>query len=808
VPAEARISYLTADTWAPDLPSYDQIAYEQPWPGVDIAYERAPRGLKSTYIVAPGADPSVIALAWHGTDAVRIGADSALEISTAAGTLRETAPLAWQDRPDGGRDLVAAHWAEAGVDADGLPAFGFAVGQYDPARPLVIDPLLYGTFLGGSGIDVALGIAADAAGNAYLTGFTTSANFPTTVGTDRSLNGNTDVVVVKMRADGTGLAYAGLIGGSGDDEGYGIAVDGSGNAYVTGRTASTNFPTAVGPDLSYNDSPRDAFVVKVRADGSGPAYAGFIGGSGGDEGRGIAVDGAGNAYVTGLTSSADFPTVGSLDPSYNGYDTDAFVAKVRADGTGLAYAGFIGGSGTDVGSGIAVDGAGNAYVVGSTGSANFPPQGGPDLTFNDGVSGLDAFVVKVRADGNGLVYGGFIGGSGLDNGYSVAVDGAGHAFVAGGTTSTDFPTVGGPDASHNGGYLDAFVAKVRVDGSGLDYAGFIGGSGFDEGYGVAVDGTGNAYVTGVTSSANFPSVGGLASKQNVGSDAFVAKVRPDGTSLAYAGVVGGSDYDVGHGIAVDSVGNAYLTGETYSTDFPAVGGPYPDQNGGADGFLVKIGPSADATPPACGSPTTGTDAQGHKTLSVKVRDTGNGIAGQGMKTVEVTKLTNATIALSPSPSSTSGSARTYTPPTTAAVTVTATKIDEALSSQLALKLTDASGNVTNCDPVSLSVGRNTGKPDTMMLTGISHAESTLTVVNATPGLTQLDVVVNGQGFKLTPLRDGETRTLDVSSAMKPGTANTIALSARGKPGGGADVLVSDAPAAGGAGGSGARPNGR
>jgi hypothetical protein len=411
-----------------------------------------------------------------------------------------------------------------------------------------------------------------------------------------------DAFVAKVNAAGTALLYAGYIGGSSDDEGRGIAVDSAGNAYVTGFTSSSEaqgFPVTVGPDLTFNGN-FDAFVAKVNALGTGLLYAGYIGGAGSESGQGIAVDSAGNAYVTGFTSSSEaqgFPVTVGPDLTFNG-NFDAFVAKVNALGTGLLYAGYIGGGRvglgvTEAGFGIAVDGLGNAYVTGSTSSSEaegFPVTVGPDLTFN---GNFDAFVAKVNALGTGLLYAGYIGGAGSELGRGIAVDGAGNAYVTGFTGSSEatFPVTVGPDLTYNGN-TDAFVAKVNAAGTALLYAGYIGGSSQDQGFGIAVDSAGNAYVTGDTSSteATFPVTGGPDTSNNGGFDAFVAKVNAAGTALLYAGYIGGSSQDQGFGIAVDSAGNAYVTGATQSSEatFPVTGGPDLTFNGFRDAFVAKV----------------------------------------------------------------------------------------------------------------------------------------------------------------------------------------------------------------------------
>jgi hypothetical protein len=351
----------------------------------------------------------------------------------------------------------------------------------------------------------------DRAGNAYVSGETRSVDFPAVVGPDPDFNGDRDAFVVKVKANGTGLAYAGYVGGNDYELAYDIAVDTAGQAYITGGTFSNDgsFPVTVGPDLTHNGG-NDAFVVKVSADGTGLIYAGFIGGANYDRCTGIAVDSAGNAYVSGGTEAPEtsfpngdgFGTLPGYDRTYNGVG-DAFVAKVRADGAGLAYATYIGGNGSEGAYGIAVDSFGNAYVVGITDGGTFPVTVGPDLTYN----GDDVVcVAKVNASGTALIYAGFIGGSGRDTSMKIAVDAQGYAYIAGATSSSQatFPATVGPDLTYNGGspYAgDAFVAKVKPDGSGLVYAGYIGGADNDGGWGVAVGGARGGLVCGAPGEA-------------------------------------------------------------------------------------------------------------------------------------------------------------------------------------------------------------------------------------------------------------------------------------------------------------------
>jgi len=609
--ASGIVSYFKGpkNQWKTGIPTYAQVSYSEPWPGIDLVYDGDGGKLEAIYRVAPHADPAKIRLRYLGQESLRIDDTGNLVYQTSVGEVKESAPVLYQEI-DGKR--IDIKGAFALLDKQTV---GFTVAAYNPNHTLIIDPVLvYAGYIGGGGDEWGNGIAVDSAGNAYVTGYTCSVDFPTTVGSmDTVFNGDycNDAFVVKVNASGTGLVYAGYIGGSGDDRSNGIAVDSVGNAYVTGYTNSADFPTTVGPDLTYNSANSyytDAFVAKVNALGTGLLYAGYIGGSEYDYGNGIAVDSAGFAYITGHTSSTGFPTVvGSMDTTFNGY-YDAFVAKVNALGTALVYAGYLGGSGDERGNGIAVDSAGNAYVTGYTTFTDFPVTVGPDLTYNENPGGYsDVFVAKVNASGTGLAYAGYIGGSSLDVGNGIAVDSAGNAYVTGYTGSTNFPVIVGLDLTFNGDSFDAFVAKVNASGTGLVYAGYLGGSANDYGWGITVDSAGNAYVTGYTASTNFPVTVGPDLTQNgangnnpASSDVFVAKVNASGTGLVYAGFIGGSTEDWGTGIAVDSAGNAYVTGYTGSTEttFPVIVGPditfNDDINGYLDTFVAKV--SAEPTP--------------------------------------------------------------------------------------------------------------------------------------------------------------------------------------------------------------------
>jgi hypothetical protein len=450
--------------------------------------------------------------------------------------------------------------------------------------------LVWSTFLGGNSCERSHAIDFDALSNVYVIGQTGSADFPTTTGAfDTTLNGDQDVFVVKLNPAGSALDYATFLGGSSDDYGCDIVLDDSGNAHLTGYTKSADFPVTAGAFDSTHNGDEDVFVAKFNATGCALSYSTFLGGSGGDKGLGIAIDSSGNVYTVGTTGSDDFPcTAGVFDATPNGAE-DVFVAKLDPTGSALGYASLLGGSKRDNGHDIAVDGFGNAYVIGVTLSDDFPTTAGAfDSTHN---GNEDVFVAKFNATGCALSYSTFLGGGSFDKGFGVAVDDSGYAHVTGYTKSADFPTTSGVfDTTYNGGW-DVFVAKLDTTGSALHYATFVGGSNYEKGFDIALDHSGNAHVTGYTLSEDFPiTPGALDDTQDGREDVYVAKLNTRGTALMYATYLGGSDYEGGHGIAVDGAGDVYITGDTWSADFPTTAGAYKTTISGrhSDAFVAKL----------------------------------------------------------------------------------------------------------------------------------------------------------------------------------------------------------------------------
>lgn len=620
----AFISYFKGkpEDWRTGIPASSKIVYPGLWPGIDLLFYGTMDRLKYEFIVHPGADASRIQIAYRGVEGLTCTAEGQLMIQTPVQDFVDDSPTAYQTKSEERIDIPVSfilnqdkqprHWTSA-VDSDAeaeaesaCPSYllRFQIGDYDRDRTLYIDPsiLVYCGFIGPWSI--GNGVAVDNSGNSYVVGYTgsTESRFPVTVGPDLTYNGGDfDAFVAKVNASGTALISCGYLGGVGTDSAGGVAIDGSGNIYIAGTTNSTesSFPVVVGPDLYYNLGSSDAFVAKMDASGTSLIFCGYIGGAVDDGAFAVAVDGAGNAYVSGATNSPHSvfaALVVGPDLTFNGL-RDGFVAKVNAQGTGLNYCGYIGGSADEIGTGIAVDASGNAYLTGFTGSdeSSFPVTGGPDLTFN-GIT--DAFVAKVDSSGTALIYCGYIGGSNYDGDPGlrpgIAVDSLGYAYVTGTTYSSEesFPVKVGPDLTYNGGSSDAFIAKIDASGLDLVFCGYVGGVGYDRAFGIAVDGTGNAFMVGYTESddSSFPVTIGPDLTYNGGfTDAFVAKVGASGAALDYCGYIGGIGIDYAYGIAVDVDGCAYVSGHTLSREstFPIFIGPNLIADGN-DAYVAKV----------------------------------------------------------------------------------------------------------------------------------------------------------------------------------------------------------------------------
>lgn len=544
-----KVNYLIGDNelkWRKNIPTFGGVAYRNVWPGIDVIYRGEGKRLKYDIQVTAGADIGRIGLRYEGADEVSLTESGDLVITAAGASFKETRPGIYQEK-DGERV-----WLDGGftVDADTV---GFTVEGYDPALPLVIDPasdLIWSTFLGGSVDEAATSIAVDSSGCAYVSGWTQSSGFPTTSGVyDSTFNGFDDIFVAKLNAGGTALVYSTFIGGAtGSDASYAMALDSSGCVYVAGGTNSSDYPaTSAAYDKTYNGN-WDCIVAKLSADGSSLLYSTYLGGAVYmDNIQGIALDSSG-VYVAGYTCSSDFPsTSGAYQTSWNAHYSsgiplpDAFVAKLSSDLSSLVYSTFLGGA-----------------------TSLFPQQ--------------------EEADG-------------------IAVDSAGCAYVTGVTYATDFPTTTGAlrTAHHGFSPFDCFVTKLNSSGSGLVYSTFLGGTAStvtspqNFGYAIALDSSGRACVTGMTTTVNFPTTAGAFDTVFNGfGNVFVSKLDSSGSALVGSTLLSGTtNYDHGRAIALDSSDSIYVTGFAQSTDFPTTLDACDRSfNGGnQDVFVAKFNPT-------------------------------------------------------------------------------------------------------------------------------------------------------------------------------------------------------------------------
>jgi hypothetical protein len=647
--------------WHTNLPTYKKVRYAGVYPGVDLIYYGNQRKLEHDFVVAPGADPARIRLALDGAKQTRIDPTTGdLILSTGKGELRLLKPITYQES-NGQRTPVSSNYKLLAKNQ-----VAFQVARYNHAQPLVIDPVLvYSTYLGGCGTscspgsnsgDQAFGISVDSAGSAYVAGATSSLDFPVTAGAFQTTNkvakaghGST-AFVSKFNADGSALVYSTFLGGSGNDSvqrynlgevAYSIALDSSGNAYVTGSTESEDFPVTPGAFQTVNKSApsgqTSAFVTKLNAAGDSLVYSTFLGGTPQPEeyipaqsGFSIVVDQQGDAYVGGTTSAADFPTTANAFQTTFGASStggmNGFVTKLNPDGTALVFSTYLGGRSSvssdcpppgtcsdfnpgDQANAIAIDGHGNVYIAGATSSPNFPVTEGAFQTVLRGSA--NAFVTELNPDGSSEIFSTYIGGSEIDRAVAIALGGDGNVYIAGSTDSGDFPITPGVfiTTPPSGWNPSGFVTKLNPDGSALAYSTYFNQGG-PPGFlaGLAVDSSGSAYVTGLSAYVEmYPTtpdavMGDTSPTQSPSGVALVGKLNPDATGLEFSTLVGSpagglvGHWSAGNALALDSAGNLYLAGFEAGNDFPATPGAFQSTNpnkiagwpNGFNAFVAKL----------------------------------------------------------------------------------------------------------------------------------------------------------------------------------------------------------------------------
>ncbi len=580
-PLPGRVNYLTGDParCVRNLPTYGKVLYREVYPGIDLVFYGRDGRLEYDFLVAARADPDLIRLTVGGSDKLSIIPEGHLLIETGAGPVTLRKPDIYQIVED--RRVPV----DGGYILTGKNEVAFRLAAYDRTRPLIIDPyLVYSTYMGGSASEYPYaGIRVDATGNVYVAGTTASTDFPTVNPYYSGSGATNEVFIFKMDATGQPV-YSTYLGGGGNDNCYGLDFDSSGNVFITGSTNSAPppgglpFPITAGAYQTTLGGLQDAFVVELSSDGSSVVFGTYLGGASDDYGTGLAVRPDGTVYVAGGSASGDFPTTGSGYATSNSGGYDVFFSRLSADGSSLLYSTYLGGSNPDFNivstrAALAVCSGGRAYICGATQSGDFPTKNAFQAAHSD-TAYVDAFVSVVDPALSGaasLIYSTFLGssgGSGDDRASGITVDSTPMAYVVGTTGTTTFPTKNPYQTDQAAN--DAFVAKfdpAQTGAASLVYSTYLGGDGIDEGHGIAVNSAGEAVVTGYFNSTDFPS----DHLFGVGGsyDIFVTQMAASGSSLVVSVTIGGSNSDGGYGVALDPSGSFYVAGDTASsTDFP------------------------------------------------------------------------------------------------------------------------------------------------------------------------------------------------------------------------------------------------
>ena len=588
--SSARHNYFIGNDptkWETNIPSFTDVTYSDIYPGIDLRYFGNDTHMEYDFVVDPGADAGLIRVQYDGIVGMSVNPDGDMVIETELGVIVENRPVSYQ--VDDGQQIPVV--GEFEMIDDNSFGFSFEDG-YNPDLPLIIDPVLdFSTLFGGTEWDYVRDLAQDADGNLYLTGFTTSPDFPVESAFDGTYNGGGlagyDIFVSKISADGQTIDYSTYIGGTTDIEhAYSIVVDDSGSVYVSGSTQSTDFPTenALQTDLA---GTRDAVVLKLCPTGDTLRFSTYYGGSGLDYGASIGIDSDHRVFITGNTNSADLGFTGSsFDNSLDG-SLDGYLAVFNSDGDAVDAGTYIGGSDIENCLALAVTTDGDAVVTGYTLSGDFPLESAYDATFDGGDEFGDAFVTRISADASSLVFSTFLGGSGNDAGLDLALSASDEAIVTGFTRSADFPMQQAWDPTFNFGN-DAFVSGLSSSGASLNFSTYLGGTFDDFGAAVAVNSVGHVFVSGNTISPDFPFANAYDPLFNGNNDVFVVCLFAPGDSLVYSTYLGGNGFDYGYGITANDEGDAFVTGYTDSPNFPTKNAMYDTTIGGVDVFLTVL----------------------------------------------------------------------------------------------------------------------------------------------------------------------------------------------------------------------------
>ncbi|NQU47077.1 MAG: SBBP repeat-containing protein [Planctomycetes bacterium] len=605
------------ENWIMNVPSWQSIQTPLS-PGIDLVFEMQGTRLKYAFHVAPGVSADELLVHYPNSDSLELGNDGSLLVHRGGSQIEDQAPIAWQiaaDPTNSGNGETQQAVAVEFELATAEKAVRLKVGDFDATRTLIVDPemMLLCGFIGGALEEQCRGIDVDSAGNIFVAGFAESTDMPVVNAAQGTFGGGSmDVWVAKITPTNT-IAFLTYLGGGSKDLPYDCTVDQYGSVYIVGGTSSGNFPYLNGPDKG-NKGSLDCFVTKLDNTGY-PIYSGTFGGTEFDSLRGNNVDADGHLYCIGRSFTVDgsFPIVGGPKTSHSGGISDAIVAKISPDGSTLMFSGFIGGEAIDYGRDIIADSDGNVYACGWTNSdeTTFPTAVGPDLTHNGGAKdyGLgweqygDAWVAKFTGDGLTFIYSGFIGGARADAAFGLALDEQNRLITAGHTTSDEntFPVAVGPDLTFNGNanpdlnpYGDAWVARVKADGTGLDYCGYVGGEGSDRAWRMnrgSIDGA--IYLVGISSSnrKTLPHLdAGARSYRSAQNDGVLFRIDPEGRWVDYTTMFAGEGLEVVRDVAVGPDNRVHVTGWSESgIEFPQITPGWTFQ-GGTDAFIATLPP--------------------------------------------------------------------------------------------------------------------------------------------------------------------------------------------------------------------------
>lgn len=595
------------NAWKSNVRLFEEVVIEEVYPGIAIRYYLDRGYLKYDFILKPGADPSLIAFQITGCNAKVERKSNSLVLNTQLGEIRQKDLLTYQTYQGKTKLLESTFQLKDDI-------MKIDVKGRDTLAPMVIDPLIFSTFIGGEAFENLYDMTKDANGNIVFCGGAGGFGFPTTPGAySTTAQGSEDAYVTKLSADGSELIFSTFFGGTNQDYSQGVALDANDNAYIIGTTGSNNLPVTQGAfDETYNtdgfSNNTDMFITKFNASGSSLVYSTYLGDNGMDFGRSIAVDANGNAYVTGSSKSFDFPTTtGAFDESYNGQGwNNVIVSKFNSTGSSLVYSTYVGGFAGDDATKIALGSDGSAFVTGTAYSPNFPTTPGSIKPVKS--DNRDGFVFRLNPSGSALIYSTFIGGNDIDDGYSLIVDEQNNAYVTGLTISPDFPVTTGVFSSTAGNGENVFICKINPSGSAFEFSGLMGGNNRDVGHAISLGSDNTILLCGETNSLNFQvtSNAHLSSFQGI-ADAFIAKISQDGSELIYSSYFGGNSVEIAKAILDDGSDKIIIGGVTGGGDFPVTNGSFDNTfNTGNDPFISKIsllcqpvGLNASSNSPVC-----------------------------------------------------------------------------------------------------------------------------------------------------------------------------------------------------------------